>query len=138
MGKRLTTRLVHSSIWIFTKIIVVNFFGIFVIAILARRLTPAEFGIVALAGVVIKLVTVIGSQRVSEFVINDNEEGSEDRVNTAFWMNLAFAGLAMLLGLARISPTANFFSIRSLTSDTVVAQAFPDATSPTQTRYAKI
>ena len=81
-GKGLATRLVHSSIWIFAKIVVVNLFNVFVIAILARRLTPAEFGIVALAGVVIKLITVIGSQGVSEFVINDKVENFQADAKT--------------------------------------------------------
>jgi O-antigen/teichoic acid export membrane protein len=106
----LTAKLVQSSIWIFAKIVVVNIFNVFVIAILARRLTPAQFGIVALAGVVLKLITVIGSQGISEFVINDNEEGRESRLSSAFWMDLLFSLGATLLGLALTSPIARFFN----------------------------
>ena len=53
MNSSLKDQIVKSGIWVYGKMIIINFFNLIVISILARNLSPVDFGIVALANVVL-------------------------------------------------------------------------------------
>ncbi len=95
----LAAKVVRGGAWIYGRMIVTNVVNIGVMAILARQLKPAEFGIVALATVIMRFLVILGAEGVSEFVIYDNKEGKEERAKAAFWMDLTFATAAMLVGM---------------------------------------
>ncbi len=86
-----TNNAVTSGLWVFARIFVTKVSRIFVIAVLARRLDPADFGVVALALVVFQLLTLPGAEGVNQFVVHDTKEGREERCQAVFWMDLLFA-----------------------------------------------
>lgn len=80
-----------------------------VMAILARELTPAQFGLVALAQVLLRIFTVVGQDGVGSFVIYDNEVGREERVEAAFWMDVTLSIIASLCGLLLVPAAVCFY-----------------------------
>ena len=60
--------------------------------ILARLLAPAEFGLVAMATVVIGFVSIFKDLGTSSAVIQ-NREVTEDLLSSVFWANVAFGAL---------------------------------------------
>ncbi len=100
---------VRAGAWTYGRTLFAGCIHIGVTAVLARQLTPAEFGVVALAQVALQLLTVVGAQGVSDFVIYDHAAGREQRVEAAFWMDLAFSGAAAVLGLLVTSRVAAFY-----------------------------
>jgi O-antigen/teichoic acid export membrane protein len=101
---------ISGSIWIFFKILVVNFSNVFVVAYLARQLTPKEFGVVALANVILKFIGIIGSQGIGEFVINNNNSDKlAEKLSASFWMDVAFTLISFLIGIALVAPLTTFY-----------------------------
>ncbi len=60
------------------------------VPILARILTPQEFGVVAVAQTVVMFLTMIGSAGLSASLVLEQEE-DEETVHSVFWVNLAVA-----------------------------------------------
>lgn len=60
------------------------------VPILARILSPQEFGVVAVAQTVVMFLTMIGSAGLSASLILEAEEDDET-VHSVFWVNLAVA-----------------------------------------------
>jgi O-antigen/teichoic acid export membrane protein len=86
-----------------------NLLNLAVIAILARRLTPADFGLVAIANVLLQFLRVLVSQGANNYVIYDNEEGREERASAAFWLDLSLAILCSSIGLLLIPFLTKFY-----------------------------
>jgi PST family polysaccharide transporter len=107
-------RVVHSSAWLYGRRLVSSFFGLFVTALLARRLSPADFGLVALAGVTLKLVTSVGPVGVGSFIIYDREEGREERVHAAFWLNLVLTLLVTGIAFTLVPLVVRYYRMREL------------------------
>jgi succinoglycan exporter len=61
------------------------------VPILARILSPQEFGVVAVAQTVVMFLTMIGSAGLAASLILEPEEDAET-VHSVFWVNLAVAG----------------------------------------------
>jgi polysaccharide transporter, PST family len=79
-----------------------------VFLVLARLVTPADFGVVALAGVFVALVQVFLAQGFGDAVIQ-REDLLDDHCSTAFWSNMAIAGLFLVLTLLFADPIAALF-----------------------------
>jgi succinoglycan exporter len=62
------------------------------VPILARILSPQEFGVVAVAQTVVMFLTMIGSAGLAASLILEREEDAET-VHSVFWVNLAVAGV---------------------------------------------
>jgi succinoglycan exporter len=67
------------------------------VPILARILSPQEFGVVAVAQTVVMFLTMIGSAGLSASLILEPEEDAET-VHSVFWVNLVVA-MAMAAGM---------------------------------------
>lgn len=76
-----------SSKWVFGRLILVQLLNLVAISIIARKLTPSEFGLVAIASILITFLNNVITQGVSQFVIFDRHD-NEERLNSAFWLNL--------------------------------------------------
>lgn len=109
MNSSLTDQIVKSGIWVYGKMIIINFFNLIVISILARNLSPVEFGIVALANVVLKLIRVFIAQGSNQFIIQDNETGKEERVFAAFWIDFAFSCFCVVIGFLALPFIIEFY-----------------------------
>jgi len=79
-----------------------------VYAVLARALSQSAIGLVALAGTYIAFVRVFVNQGFAEAIIQ-REEVEDAHLDTAFWTNLALAGLAMALSMALAPQIARLF-----------------------------
>jgi lipopolysaccharide exporter len=81
------------------------------VLILARLLTPADFGVVAATTVYIAAIEVISDVGMKATVIYEQERGISERVQTAFTLNLAVAAFLALLGVALAPVVAGFFNL---------------------------
>jgi len=91
------TKTTRSAAWLFGQGFITNLIGVGTTAILARQLNPKDFGLVALAGVLLKLFFAFGQATVGSYIIYDRSEGREERVQAAFWLNMA-----MILGICLV------------------------------------
>ena len=98
-----------SAGWLFTRRLSANVIRLVAVAILARQLAPAEFGLAALAGVLVQFVTLVGEGGTGTYVIYDRAEGRGRRVQAAFWLNLAISMLQCGLCLAAIPFATRLF-----------------------------
>lgn len=80
--------------------------GLVVFAILARLLTEADFGLVALAAVFMFLVATTVDAGLGDALIQ-REQVTQRTVNTAFWVAVLIAVVMTALGLLLASPIAN-------------------------------
>lgn len=73
-----------------------------VIAVLARRLSVSDFGIVAIAATCIGIITVFGSAGINSWIIYDREPGWEQRARSAWWLNLVLTAGQAFVALALV------------------------------------
>ena len=89
------------------------------IAVLARLLTPADFGLVAMVTAVVRLFGLLRDMGLSAATVQ-REKLDHDQVSTLFWINVAFSlGLSALL-IALSPAIASFYADERLASVTVV------------------
>jgi teichuronic acid exporter len=79
-----------------------------VLLVLARIVTPAEFGTVALLAVFVSLGIVAADAGISTAVLQSSELTQTD-VDTAFWTSVGFGTLLTMLGAALATPAAAAF-----------------------------
>lgn len=84
-----------------------------VFLILARLVTPADFGAVALAGIVVTFLQLFLGQGLADAMIQ-REEASPEQLSTAFWTNLILALALILLILATAGGCAALLGHRGL------------------------
>lgn len=93
--------------------IITSFFRIIVVAVMARLLSPADFGIVAIANIFIEFSRLVTTTGVAEAVIQ-KKDLSQGEIKTAFTTSLA-VGLATMLIMIALSPLiARFFDLPQL------------------------
>ena len=76
--------------------------------VLARLLTPAEFGLVAMATVVIGFVNLFKDLGTSAAIIQ-NREVTEDLLSSVFWANVAFGALGTAVLVAAAPLVAMYY-----------------------------
>ncbi len=114
--RNVTQKVVRSGAWIYGRQIVTNLLNIGVMAILARQLTPAEFGLFALAQVILRFLTLLGAGGIGDYVIFDKQEGREERLQAAFWLNLTMTLAAAAVALCLVPVISRFYAIAGLSS----------------------
>ena len=72
--KNKTDSILTSSKWVFGRLVLVQILNLFAISIIARKLSPDEFGLVAIATILITFLNNVITQGVSQFVIFDRKE----------------------------------------------------------------
>ena len=85
------------------------------IAILARLLAPAEFGVVAAVVVFISLLEMVSDVGMKATVVYEQERGITARVQTAFTVNLGFAIVLTAAALTCAPLAAGFFRLEEHT-----------------------
>lgn len=81
------------------------------VAILARVLVPAEFGVVAATLVYLAVLELASDLGMKATVVFEQEEGHSDRLDTAFTANLIIAVLLTVIGVLCAPAVADFFRI---------------------------
>lgn len=79
--------------------------------VLTRLLAPSEFGVVAAVVVVLGLIELGADLGMKATVIYEQEDGSGDRVQTAFTLNLLVSGVLTLVGVLAAPVVADFFHV---------------------------
>ncbi|MDX1436881.1 MAG: lipopolysaccharide biosynthesis protein [Anaerolineales bacterium] len=105
----ITRRTVQGGAWLYGQKLTVGLIHLAAVAILARQLTPAQFGIVALAQVLLRFLTVLGSGGFGDYIIYDRKEGRSERVYAAFWLNQVVALGTALLAVALVPLAVRFY-----------------------------
>ncbi|NJL48790.1 MAG: lipopolysaccharide biosynthesis protein [Leptolyngbyaceae cyanobacterium SM2_5_2] len=82
--------------------------------ILARLLSPEDFGLVALANVFLAFMWLFLEQGFSQAIIQQQDLEPE-HLNTAFWINLAIGCATALVGFLIAGPVADLFGQPALT-----------------------
>ncbi|GMN01964.1 lipopolysaccharide biosynthesis protein [Erythrobacter sp. MTPC3] len=99
----------HATLWTILDFILERGANFVIIVILARLLSPVEFGTVALLAVFIALAALLSESGFGQALIQRSDLSPED-ISTAFWCNVGLA-VAMVLLLYLSAPwIAAFFS----------------------------
>jgi lipopolysaccharide exporter len=80
-------------------------------AVLARLLTPDDFGVVAAVLVFIGFIELGGDLGMRSTVVYEQEQGISRRVQTAFTVNLVLIAILTALGILLAAPVAAFFGM---------------------------
>ncbi len=92
------------------------------LAILARLLTPQDFGLLAMVATLTNLVILFKDMGLSMATVQ-RAEINHEQVSTLFWINVAFSGIVSLL-IAAIAPfVAQFYGEPKLVSITLALAA---------------
>lgn len=94
------------------------------IAILARLLSPAEFGLFGIASLILAFLEIITETGINVFLIQEDSE-IEEYVNSAWIVSILRGLLISLLLLALSSPMANFFNSSDATKLIVLLSLIP-------------
>lgn len=106
---------VHGAIWVFAEQFGSQLIGFVLNLILARILMPADFGTIALFGIVMSIGNVLVQGGMSSSLIR-NAQNDERDYSTVFWFNIASAILIYLV-IYHIAPLfARFYEVEILTS----------------------
>ena len=105
----ISDKVVRGGAWMFGRMLFTNVINLVVMAILARQLSPAAFGLAALANVILRFFNILTSQGSNQYVIYDNKEGREERVNAAFWLDLTMAVGCTAVGLLMLPLITAFY-----------------------------
>lgn len=107
-GRSLGSRIAHAAMWTTSSAVVVQAvrFGMFVL--IARLVTPAQFGVVALALVLIELLQTLATTGMSDALVQ-KQDLTEEQADTVFWSTLGFGLVACLGVLLLAGPAAQLF-----------------------------
>lgn len=90
---------VHGVFWTAIQSVGVRLFSLVVFVVLARLLTPSDFGLIAMAGVFVGLGDVLVAQGFGT-AITQRENLEPEHESTAFWANIILGvGIAAVLWL---------------------------------------
>lgn len=85
------------------------------VLVLARLLTPGEFGVVAAIAAFLAVMELISDLGMKAAVVFEQEEGITPRVRAAATINLALAALLALIAVALAPTIAGFFRVEEET-----------------------
>lgn len=81
------------------------------ILVLARLLTPGQFGVVAAVAAYIALIELGSDLGMKPAIVYEQEHGITARIHTAFTLNLLTAAAMTGLGVLLAAPVARFFGV---------------------------
>lgn len=102
----------HASVatfWAYIQNWVSRGLTLVVFIVLARLLSPTDFGVFAIAIVLLTLAEIFAEQGLSHAIVQRAELDDAHR-NTAFWVTLLLGGILGLLTLAVSHPLAAYFN----------------------------
>lgn len=73
--------------------------GLFAMLILARELSPYDFGLVSITEVLLVLISVIGTTGLSEFLLAYRKDDTEEIFKASFWFSLIVSSGILVLFL---------------------------------------
>lgn len=100
-------RVINGSIWTIFSNISTNSVSFAVTVVLARLLTPEDFGIVAISAVFVGIVTLFQDLGMGSAIIQ-RQNIDDDYLSTSFSVSL-LSGVAIAIVLAAVSPLVAYF-----------------------------
>lgn len=82
--------------------------GLTTIIILARKLTPYDFGLVSITEVLLYTISVFGTTGLSEFLLAYKKDDVDEIFKAAFWFNLVLSVIILALFLGAAPFWANY------------------------------
>jgi O-antigen/teichoic acid export membrane protein len=109
------SRIVVGGSWLIAAQIFDRLFGIVSIAVLARILTPPDFGVVAVAGTVVAAVELLSAFGF-DWALVRHQDLSADYLNTAWTLRVMLGGFSFAALALLGAPAAAFYRIEALRS----------------------
>ena len=100
---------IRSAKWVSLSQVIRQAVRFATLIVLARLLDPDDFGIMAMVVVVTGFVSMVGDLGVSAALIRERDP-SPGLCSSAFWINVGFSVLAMLLVIAAADSVARFYN----------------------------
>jgi O-antigen/teichoic acid export membrane protein len=112
-GRELNRRLLSSSFWLSLSGVANQFVSFVIFVVIARLVTPAEFGLVAMAALMIELMQILATAGIADAVIQRPE--LDDRAaDSAFWLNFAGGVAVAALAVVLAGPIDRLFGVAGL------------------------
>lgn len=92
----------RGGVYMLVRRLTANAIRLGAVAVLARRVERAEFGVVALAQLAVSLLTVFGTGGITTYIICDRDDDWRTRLSPAFWLNLALTLASCAIALAAL------------------------------------
>ena len=80
-----------------TRNIISRVMGLVSLFILARTLTPADFGLVSFTEILMYFIAVFGSTGLNEFLLAYKKDDFKEMIKSAFWFNMMMTFLMMAI-----------------------------------------
>lgn len=110
----LRQKAINGIKWTSISSIVIAILQILQISILARYLSPEDFGLMAIVMVVIGFSRIFSDMGISNAIIH-HQHTSHEQLSSLYWLNIA-SGIVLFLIIAGVSPfIANFYNQSELT-----------------------
>lgn len=103
----------RGLLWTAGQNLLVRGLSLVTFVILARILTPRDYGIVAIAGVFAALLSLLAAGGLSQALVQRATLDSAD-IDTAFWVSLCLGALLSVLFASLAMPLASFFGLPEL------------------------
>lgn len=95
-------------IQLFQRNMLEKLMGLTTVIVLARKLTPYDFGLVSITEVLLYMISVFGTTGLSEYLLAYRKDDVQDTFKAAFWFNIVIT-LVVLAAFLIIAPLwANF------------------------------
>lgn len=107
--RSLQRRVARGLTWTVTELWGRQALNFVVFIVLARLLTPADFGLVALAGIFVALAQVLVDQGLGDALIQ-RREITRSHIDTGFWVALLTGAALTLIGIGSAGLIATLFS----------------------------
>jgi O-antigen/teichoic acid export membrane protein len=105
--------MVSSSMWVGVSQAANQIVSFVIFVVIARLVTPVEFGLVALAALLIELMQIVSTAGIADAVIQ--RPGLDDRdADTAFWLNIGFGIIVAALAIGLAAPAGALFRMDGL------------------------
>ncbi|WKA50171.1 oligosaccharide flippase family protein [Planococcus liqunii] len=107
----LYNNIAKASFWSFLSEIVAKTIGPLLFLVMTMLLSPKDFGLVAVATVILGLVTVISDMGMSKVIIQESgtEKYLNQLYNVSFWFNIAMGIIVFLILFFFSSPIAELY-----------------------------
>jgi len=111
----LRQRAASGVLWSVASSVAHQIAGLAIFAILARQLTPAEFGLMAMASIALEIVSLVSRAGLIEVLVQ-RKDPTQAEMSTAFWSSLAIGAAGSLLLWLAAGPIAAFFRMPEVRS----------------------
>ncbi len=124
-----------GAAWLTAQKWVVRLSGLVTIAILARLVSPHEFGVVAAASVIVPFVLLLSDLGLSTYLVQADDP-DQRTLSTGFWFSIAaafalsgvlYAFVPVMVGLLNVPDAAPVLRVLLLSVPVVVAASVPTA-----------